>query len=136
MQLIRYVMKIVYANENYAKYGVPGLNYFMALMMATIYIVMTGFMVLSCFLAIFPNFYKSYVVFIQKIPSIPVSVVLIVIIFFLLRIGIKEDSLKDTNFTKEYVNKSVNYLIAYGLATGFIIIFLGLKFLRYYRHDH
>ena len=34
-------MRVFYANENYAKYGVPGMNYFMALMMATIYILLT-----------------------------------------------------------------------------------------------
>ena len=43
LEMIKYVMKVFYANENYAKYGVPGMNYFMALMAATFYIMITAF---------------------------------------------------------------------------------------------
>jgi hypothetical protein len=129
IRLLRYIMKVFYANENYAKYGMPGMNYFMALIMATFYIMITGFMILFIFTAIYPDLYKYYLNVSSKIPSILSAIVLLTIIFFLLRIGIKEDSLKDSSFTKEYVNKAVNYLIAYGFTIGVIIVFLGLKFL-------
>jgi hypothetical protein len=34
--------KVFYANENYTKYEYSGINYFMVLMAATFYIVLTG----------------------------------------------------------------------------------------------
>jgi hypothetical protein len=34
---LKYVMKVFYANENYAKYGVRGMNYFMALVGTAFY---------------------------------------------------------------------------------------------------
>ena len=122
-------MKVFYANENYAKYGMPGMNYFMALIMATFYIMITGFMILFIFTAFYPDLYKYYLIVKPKIPTIPSAIVLLAIIFFLLRLCVKEDSLQDSSFTKEYVNKAVNYLIACGFIIGIIIVFLGLKFL-------
>jgi hypothetical protein len=44
-RLLKYVMKAFYANESYAKYRYPGMNYFMALTMATIYIMLTCFLI-------------------------------------------------------------------------------------------
>jgi len=126
-------MKVFYANEKYAKYGYPGMGYFLALMMATFYIMLTGFMILIIFMSAFPAFYKCWLNISLRIPSIPSAVVTLGLIFFLLRITIKEDSLKDSSFTKEYVTKAVNYLLGYAFSTIFVIGFLGLKFLRHYR---
>lgn len=126
-------MKAFYANENYAKYGYPRLNYFMALMMTTFYIMLTGFMILFVFMAVFPAFYKYDLNITSKIPNLISAIVTLGFIFLLLRITVKEESLKDSSFTKEYVNKAVNYLIAYAFVTILIIGFLGLKFLRHYK---
>lgn len=127
-------MKIGYANENYAKSGVTGMNYFMALMMTTFYIVLTGFMLLFVLLAAYPSLYNHYVnAIFPRLHVIPSGVVIIVPIFLLLRLTIKENSLADSTFTKEYVNKAVNYLIGYIFIVVFLIGFLGLNFLRQHR---
>jgi hypothetical protein len=133
MRPIKFLMKVIYANENYAKYGVVGSNYLMALLMATFYIILTSFMILSFFLAIDPGFYRNYLILIKGIPKIPTSILIFAAIFFSLRIGIKEESLKDKTFSKEYVNRAINYLIIYGFVNGIIIVSLGLKFFRYYK---
>jgi len=126
-------MKIFYANEKYAKYGYPGMGYFMALMMATFYVMLTGFMILFIFMAIFPSFDKYVLAISPKLPYLPSGIVTLGLIFLLLRITIKEDSLRDNSFTKEYVTKAVNYLIGYAFLTIFVIGFLGMKFLRHHR---
>jgi hypothetical protein len=126
-------MKVFYANENYAKYRMPGMNYFMALMMTTLYIMLTGFLILFIFMAIFPVFYKYSLNISSKIPKTLSSIVTLGFIFSLLRITVKEEGLKDSSFTKEYVNKAVNYIIAYAFVTILVIGFLGLKFLRHYK---
>lgn len=132
-RLLRYIMKVFYANEKYAKYGYPGVGYFMALMGATFYVMLTGFMVLFIFAAAFPSFDRYGLGISSKLPFIPSGIVTLGLIFLLLRITIKEDSLKDNSFTKEYVNKAVTYLIGYAFLTIFVIGFLGLKFLRHYK---
>jgi hypothetical protein len=126
-------MKIFYANENYTKYGKSGMNYFMALMMATFYIMITGFMILGAIMAIYPNVYRHYLIISPKIPNKPSGILILSAIFFLLRTFIKEDSLKDDSLTKEYVKKAINYLILYAFSVGAIFIFIGLKFLRHYQ---
>jgi hypothetical protein len=128
-------MKIFYANENYAKYGVPGMNYFMALIMATFYVMLTGFMILCIFFAASPDFYKFYLNISPKIPYTSSAIVSVALMFLFLRIAVKEDSLKDSSLTKDKVNKAVNYLIAYAFTTGIVIVFLGLHFLRRYKNQ-
>lgn len=131
--LIKFVMKVFYANEKYAKYGYPGMGYFTALVMATFYVMLTGFMILVIFMVVFPGFDKYSLGVSSKLPFIPSSIVTLGLIFLLLRITINEDSLKDNSFTKERVNKAVNYLIGYAFLTIFVIGFLGMKFLRHHR---
>lgn len=126
-------MKVFYANEKYAKYGYPGMGYFMALMMATFYVMLTGFMILFIFMAAFPGFDKYSLGVSSKLPFIPSGIVTLGLIFLLLRITVKEDSLRDNSFTKEFVTKAINYLIGYAFLTIFVIGFLGMKFLRHHR---
>lgn len=130
IKLVKYIMKVFYANENYAKYGVPGMNYFMALMGATFYIILTLFLVLFVFLAAFPALNRFYLTWSPKFPSIPSGLITIGLLFFLLRFFTKEENLKDSSFTKERVNKAVNILLAYAFFIMLIIGFIGLKFLR------
>ena len=131
--LIKFLMKVFYANEKYAKYGYPGLGYFMALMMATFYVMLTGFMILLIFMAAFPEFDNYCLRVSSKLPSIPSGIVILSLIFLLLRITIKEDSLRDNSLTKEYVTKAANYLLRYVFLTLLIIGFVGMKFLRHHR---
>lgn len=126
---VKYIMKVFYATENYGKYGIQGMNYFMALMGATIYLMVTGFMILSIFAAIFPEFDKYESSISHKTHTIPSAILVLGCIYFILRISTKEDTLKDPLFTKKYVSKAMSYLIAYGILCGVIFIFfLGLKF--------
>jgi hypothetical protein len=126
-------MKIFCANENYAKYGVRGMNYFMALMGTTFYLMITGFMIIVIFFAIYPSLYKDYLLISPKLPTIPSAIVTLTFICVLLRLTVQQEQLKETSFTKDYVTRAMNFLIAYGIAVGFIIIFLSLKFLREYK---
>ncbi|MHA4810910.1 hypothetical protein ACX0G9_22575 [Flavitalea flava] len=126
-------MRIFYANENYSKYSFRGMNYFMALIMATFYVIITLLMVLFIFTAVYPKFYEYYLSVDPRMPSLLSSILTLGFIFFVLRITIKEDALKEYTITKEFVHKAVNYLIAYALVVGLIIMFVGLKFLRHYK---
>ena len=133
IRLLKYVMKIFYANENFAKYRMSGGNYFMALIGATFYILVTLFTLLFIFFAIFPDFYKWYLAADVKINSKLFAAILIGFIFVFLRFFVKEDQLKDPSLTKEVVTKAVNYLIAYLFFALIVIGFIGLKFLRHYK---
>ena len=126
-------MKVVYANEKYAKYGYSGIGYFMALMMATFCIMMTGFVILVILTAVFPDFDKYMLGLDSKLPSIPSGIVLLGLIFLALRITIREASLRDNSFTKEYVTKAVNYLLGYIFFIVLVALFIGMKFLRHRR---
>lgn len=133
-RFLKYVLKVLYANQKFAKYGLSRMSYFMTLMMATFYIMLTGFMILFIFMAAFPSFYKSSLGIVFKIPSFSSAIVILGLIFLILRIVVKEDDLQDSSFTKKQVNQAVNYLIAYAFIVILIIGFLGLKYLRYYRN--
>ena len=134
IRLLRYVMKIWYANENYAKYGVPGMNYFFALLMTAFFVIMTGIMIIFLLSAASTSFYK-YGLHISNSISIKLFAILVPLsIFLFLRLGIKEESVKYNSFSKEQVTKAVNYLLAYMFIIAVIIVFLGLKFLRNYQH--
>jgi hypothetical protein len=130
-RLVKYFMKALYANENYAKYGIPGMNYFIALMGATFYIMITGFLILFIFMAAFPHLYIRSTN--SKIPFLPSATISLGLIFLCLRFTVKEESLKDDSFTKEKANKAMNYLLTYGFVVAVSICFLGLKFLRHYK---
>lgn len=132
-RILKFVMKVVYNNEKYAKYGYPSTGYFIALMAAVCYILLTAFMFLVILASAFPTLYKFSVNISKSLPAIPSGILAIGVIFILLRISIKENELKDGLFTKDYVNKAVNYLIAYVFVVIFIIGFFGMKFLRHYK---
>jgi len=125
-------MKVFYANENYAKYGVPGMNYFMALMDATFYIMITGFTILMIISASSPAFYKYLLGLHTGIPGILQAIILLGITYLTLRLSFKEESLKCESFTREKTNRAVNYLLLYAFASVIFIGFLGLKYLRNY----
>ena len=126
-------MKVFYVNERYAKYGYAGIGYFMAIMMTAFYIMMTGFVILIILTTVFPDFDKYMISLESKLPSIPSGIVLLGLIFLALRITIKEASLSDNSFTKEYVTKAVNYLLGYIFFTVLFALFIGMKFLRHHR---
>jgi hypothetical protein len=130
-RLLKFVMRAFYANENYAKYGISGMNYFIALMGATFYIMITGLLILFIFMAAFPQIYIKSTN--SKIPFLPPATISLGLIFLYLRVTVKEDSLQDTSFTKEKANGAMNYLLTYLFVVIAIIGFLGLKFLRHYK---
>ena len=129
---LKCVMRVFYANENYAKYGVPGMNYFMALMGATFYIMITGFTILFLLSAVSPSFYKYWRNFHSGSSSTLEAVIFLGITFLILRLSFKEESLKSDYFTKERVNKAINYLLIYAFASVIFIGFLGLRYLKSY----
>jgi hypothetical protein len=133
MRLIKFVMKVFYANDIYSKYGIPGLNYFMALTMTAFYIILTGFAFLNLLYAISPRSYIRSLAPSGYMSMALTSVLLFVIVFLFLRTSIKEESIKEILFSKEYLNRSKKYLIAYGFFVVLFIIFVGLNFLKHYK---
>jgi hypothetical protein len=132
LRLLRYVMRVFYANENYAKYGVPGMNYFMALMGAAFYIMITGFTILMVLSASSPKFYGYLQGLHTGIPGILQAIILLGTTYLILRLSFKEETLKCESFTKEKTNRAVNYLLLYAFASAIFIGFLGLRYLRSY----
>ncbi|MEP6750977.1 MAG: hypothetical protein ABJB86_24795, partial [Bacteroidota bacterium] len=67
MKLLKYVMKVFYANENFAKYRIVGGNYLISLLAGTFYLLMTLFLILFFLFAMLPDFYKYYLHLNEKI---------------------------------------------------------------------
>lgn len=82
-------------------------------------------------MAAFPHIYIRSTT--SKISLLPPATISLGLIFLLLRVTVREESLKDGSFTKEKANRAMNYLLAYGFGVILIIGFLGLKFLRHYK---
>ena len=123
-------MKVFYSNENYAKYGVPGMNYFMALMGATFYILITCFTIFMIISASSPAFYKYWLSLHSGIPDKLQAIIFIGTTCLVLRISFKEESLKNEILTREKVNRAINYLLVYLFASLIFIGFLGLKYMK------
>jgi hypothetical protein len=127
--MITNIMKILYANENYSKYGIPGMNYFIALAGGSFYIVLTGFMIFEIVMALFPFYYRQYLNTSMRIPSLLSATLITGSTFLFLRVSISEKSLVDDSFTKQRVKRMVTYLLAYGLLVVIVTGFIGLHYL-------
>jgi hypothetical protein len=130
MGVIKFLMKVFYANENITKYGIPGYNYYTALLMTAVYIVLTIFMIRSIWQIFFPDFFNRYLIWIHDVPLTLLCFLMLAITIILLRIGIKEEEIKDVSYSREFVNKWVNYLILYGFLNGIVIVAMGSKYIR------
>src|SRR5882757_5421101 len=109
IKLLKHVMKILYENENYSKYGSSGRNFFMALIGMTFYVFVTLGLVLFIVLAISPGLYRWILGIHLGISSKIAAIIFIGLIALLLRISVKEEDLSNSGLTKEYVKKAVNY---------------------------
>ena len=130
MKLLKYVMKVFYANENFASYRIKGGNYLMSLIGGTFYLLMTLFLFLIIIFVAFPNFYRFYLALNEKINFKSFAAVILIVGFVIIKMIVKEDDLRDDAFTKEVTNRAVNYLIAYIMFVAFAIVIIGLEFLR------
>jgi hypothetical protein len=127
--VLRHIIRVFYANENFGKYGIPGMNYFMSLLAVTMYVMITMFMIIVILMAIFPSFYNFYL----NTSPIFSSLIMGSIIFLLLKITFKQEIVKSNNYTKANIDKAVNLLLLYGLVVVLIIGLIALKFLRHYK---
>jgi hypothetical protein len=128
----KYIMKVFYANENYAKYGVRGMNYFMALVGTAFYIMMTCFTILFIISASSPSHYRSWRSMHSGIPDWVQASLFLGIVCLILKSIFKKESLENDILGRKEVNKAINYLLLYMFALAILIVFLGLHYLRYY----
>jgi len=129
---LKYIMKVFYANENYAKYGVPGMNYFMALVGTAFYIMMTCVTMLFVICASSRSLYKSWRTMHLGIPGWLQASIFLGIVCLGLKSICKEEALETNILPREEVKKAIDYLLLYLFALVILIGFLGLRFLRNY----
>ncbi|TDH26904.1 hypothetical protein EXU57_08850 [Segetibacter sp. 3557_3] len=121
-------MKVFYANNKYATNRIEGGSYIVAVCAASFYFLMTfGLLAVFAF-SIFPDFYKWYLNL--KVNSTLFGLLYVIISFLFLYIFIKEKEIQDIDLTKEQVEKTINYFIAYSLIVAIMIGLVAMKFLR------
>jgi hypothetical protein len=129
-RILKFIMSIFYVNENAAKYRMVGGNYLMALIGTTFYVAISCMLLTAILFSIFPETYLLFKSISIKLDSRLFGLLVFLIIFFLLRVLVKEDELQGYNYKKESLSRIINYLIAYAILAMLIIGILVLKFLR------
>jgi len=129
---LKYIMKVFYANENYAKYGVPGMNYFMAIVGTAFYVIMTCFAILFVLCASSPSLYKSWRNLHVGVPNWLQASIFLGTVCLVLKSMYKKEELETNVLPREEVKRAVVYLLLYLFALAILIGFLGLRFLRNY----
>src|SRR5690349_18283 len=110
---LKHVMKIFYANNKYARNRIEGGSYIVAICAASFYLLITfGLLTVFAF-SIFPDLYKWYLNL--NVNSALFAVFYIAVSFTFLYLFVKEEEIKDTEFTKEQIERTINYFIAYSL---------------------
>lgn len=128
--MIKYLVKIFYANEDIAKYGVSRWKYTMALISTSFYILVTLLFLTIVLFAISPEIYKIYLRLDTGVNSKIWSVIIFLTTFLFLRIMIPESTLANVELSKKKINKSINFLLFYIISIGIIMVIVGLKYLR------
>ncbi len=129
--VIKHVMQTFYINENYAKYGVPGMSYFMSLAGVTFLVLLTLSFMLSVILAIFPTLYRIYLSINFGSYSILGAVLLYAIIFLFFKMAFPEEIIKKETITIQKAKKTILYLISYA---GVMVIGTGIIALKYLKN--
>ncbi len=132
LQPIKYVMKVFYANENYAKYGVRGMNYFMALVGTAFYIMMTCFTILFIISACSPFIYRSWRSMHSGVPDWVQASLFLGTVCLVLKSIFKKESLETDILGRDEVNKAIRYLLLYLFASIILMGFFAMRYLRYY----
>ena len=128
IRILKYMMKVFYPYNKYASNRIEGGSYAVAIFAASFYLFMTfGLLAVFAFF-IFPDFYKWYLNL--KVNSTLLGVFYVIVSFSFLHLLIKEKEIKENDFTKEQVEKTINYFIAYSLIVAVMIGLVVMKFLR------
>ncbi len=120
-------MRVFYANNNYAKYRIERANYLMAIIGASFYTFLTLALLFIILSSVFPDVYKKYLDY--KIDSTLFGLIYVLISFSVLSISINESEIKENDFTKRYVDRIINFLIAYAITVIILIGLIGINFL-------
>ena len=126
--MIRYIMKVIYAND---KYSMGGMKYILALVGATFYIFVTLFLLFAIIIAVIPSIYTAIRSGSFKLPSYPLAIIFVILISVALSMLVKEDQLKENDFTKKSLNRAVNYLLIYAIGG---VLLAGIIIMKLFGH--
>jgi len=123
------LLRIFYANDQSSKYA--GGSYVMALLMATFYIMVVLSLLVGIAFCVSPGIYKFFLANSSKIDGRWVGAVLLVVIFLLLRIFVKEEDIRETTLETAEVKRFIRVLI---VSTVIVVCVVGLFFLTVLKH--
>ena len=129
---VKYVIKVFYSNENYAKYGVRGMNYFMALVGTAFYIMITCFTILFIVSASRPSLYRSWRSMHSGVPDWVQASLFLGIVCLVLKGIFKKESLETDILGRDEVNKAIRHLLLYLFGSIVLMGFFAMRYLRYY----
>lgn len=125
--MIKYLMRLFYANNNFAKHKISGGNYLVAVIGASFYLLITTGLFIVIIFSTFPNVYIAYLRL--GINSTFFGLGYVLISCIILRLLTKEEEIIDDTLTRDYVEKRMNILIGYSIVLILVIGFLTLKYL-------
>jgi hypothetical protein len=124
------LLRIFYANDESSKYA--GGSYVMALLMATFYIMVALALLVGIAFCISPDFYKLYLANSGKINGRWVGAGMLVVIFSLLRISVKEADICETTLEPAEVKRFIRILIVSTVIIVCIVLFIFMKVFKHY----
>jgi len=109
-----------------------GKDYYFALVGGTLIIIATLLLIVFLIFAIFPDFYRSFVVVSARINGKLLGLAIVGVVFLLLRSLFKKEDLEGPTLTQEIVLRGINFILVYTFSIIFVIGIIGMKFLRHY----
>lgn len=122
------LLRVFYANDQRSKYA--GGSYVMALLMATFYITIILLVLLGIAFCGSPGFYRFFLAHSSKIDGRLVGAGLLVMIFTLLRVLVKEENVRETAMETGEVKRFIRTLIIVTVLIVCIAFFVFVKVLR------
>lgn len=129
IRLLKYLMKIIYAKNQYGKYKIEGWGYHQAILGASFYISMTAFLLLVILSSIFPSLYRLILIEDAKVNGVFFAIIYTIISYLIVRLLIKKDDIKSTTLTRRQIDRAANYFLIYLFSIGILIVFFVMKFL-------
>gem|GEM_PF-4107278 len=121
-------MKIFYVNNQISKYKIGNSSYIVSLIAATFYLFISLFLVFMILYGLFPDTGQFFLNKSKNVNSKLAGILFAIIIPIFLSFLIKETDLDNSTFTKEYINKAINFYILYSILSVIIVGLIGLKF--------
>ena len=105
----------------------------MALLMATFYIMVALSLLVGIAFCVSPGVYKLYLANIGRINGRGLGAGMLVVIFFVLRIFVKEEDIRETTLETAEVKRFIRVLIVSTIAVVFVVGLVFVKVLKHYQ---